>query len=216
MIIAVIGEKGGTGKTTFAVNLAGMRACENFYVLLVDTDRQGSATYWRDARLTHEGLPTPDCEAHYGEIESVVEKATQRYDDIILDVGVGDSNEMQAALAVADVAVTTIKPAGVDIWTMGIMEENVARAKDSNPDLVCYATLNMASTNPKNKDTEKALVTLSQLEFIDAAPFVVHSRVAHERATPKGLTTSEMGTWANKAAEEIRQVYDLIFSEERR
>ena len=46
MIIAVLGEKGGTGKTTVAVNLAGMRAAAGWRVLLLDADRQGSSAYW--------------------------------------------------------------------------------------------------------------------------------------------------------------------------
>jgi Mrp family chromosome partitioning ATPase len=46
MIVAILGEKGGTGKTTLAVNLAGLRATEGRDVLLLDADRQGSASYW--------------------------------------------------------------------------------------------------------------------------------------------------------------------------
>ena len=46
MIILIGGEKGGTGKTTLATNLAAMRALAGHDVLLVDTDRQGSAAAW--------------------------------------------------------------------------------------------------------------------------------------------------------------------------
>ena len=45
MIILIGGEKGGTGKTTIATNLAAKRAMENRDVLLIDTDAQGSANY---------------------------------------------------------------------------------------------------------------------------------------------------------------------------
>ena len=54
MIVAVLGEKGGTGKTTFATNLAGMRAAAGRDVLIVDADRQGSASYWAEARERQE------------------------------------------------------------------------------------------------------------------------------------------------------------------
>jgi ABC-type Na+ transport system ATPase subunit NatA len=50
MIVAVLGEKGGTGKTTLATNLAGMRAAEGRDVLIIDADRQGSASYWAEKR----------------------------------------------------------------------------------------------------------------------------------------------------------------------
>ena len=40
MIVALLAEKGGTGKTALATNLAGMRS-RNRRVLLIDADRQG-------------------------------------------------------------------------------------------------------------------------------------------------------------------------------
>ena len=44
MIVAVLGEKGGTGKTTIAVHLAGWRLCAGREMMLIDADRQGSAS----------------------------------------------------------------------------------------------------------------------------------------------------------------------------
>lgn len=52
MIVALLAEKGGTGKTTLAANLAGMRAGSGLRVLLVDADRQGSAYFWAQTRET--------------------------------------------------------------------------------------------------------------------------------------------------------------------
>src|SRR5215470_17085985 len=67
MIIAVLGEKGGTGKTTLATNLAGMRAAANRDVLIIDADRQGSASYWTEKRDDlHASLPTVHCVQKFG------------------------------------------------------------------------------------------------------------------------------------------------------
>ncbi len=46
MILTVLAEKGGTGKTMAATNLAGMRAGRGRRVLLIDADRQGSSERW--------------------------------------------------------------------------------------------------------------------------------------------------------------------------
>ena len=58
MIVAVAGEKGGCGKTSFAVHLSGWRVCAGRDVMLVDADRQGSASLWVESRLQQE-LPAP-------------------------------------------------------------------------------------------------------------------------------------------------------------
>ena len=51
MIVLIGGEKGGTGKTTVATALAVMHALGGRDVLLVDTDKQGSATTWALPRV---------------------------------------------------------------------------------------------------------------------------------------------------------------------
>ena len=55
MNVAIVGEKGGGGKTTFATNLAGIRASRirNGHVALLDTDRQGSSQFWNEERVAH-------------------------------------------------------------------------------------------------------------------------------------------------------------------
>ena len=50
MIILIGGEKGGTGKTTIATNLAQLRSQNGHDVLLVDTDKQESASSWAGLR----------------------------------------------------------------------------------------------------------------------------------------------------------------------
>ena len=93
MIIAVLGEKGGTGKTTFATNLAGMRAATGNDVLIIDADRQGSASYWAEKRDGKGGeLAIVHSVQKFGTgLMFAVKDMARRYDDIIIDVGGRDT-----------------------------------------------------------------------------------------------------------------------------
>ena len=66
MIVLVGGEKGGTGKTTLATNLAALRAASGADVLLVDTDRQGSASFWAATRDENDALAAVPCVQVFG------------------------------------------------------------------------------------------------------------------------------------------------------
>lgn len=49
-IIAIASQKGGAGKSTFAVNLAALADAKERPALLIDTDRQGSLSVWHELR----------------------------------------------------------------------------------------------------------------------------------------------------------------------
>jgi chromosome partitioning protein len=130
MIIVVLGEKGGTGKTTLATNLAGMRAAANRDVLIIDADRQGSASYWTEKRDDlHSRLPTVHCVQKFGNgLLRTVRDMARRYDDIVLDIGAGDSREGESALQVADCAIIPVQPAGLDVWTLSWLADRSYQA----------------------------------------------------------------------------------------
>lgn len=56
MIVALLNQKGGVGKTTLATHIAGELALRGQNVILLDADPQGSALDWTQRR-SQQGLP---------------------------------------------------------------------------------------------------------------------------------------------------------------
>lgn len=211
MIIAVLGEKGGTGKTTVAVNLAGIRASEGWKVLLLDADRQGSSAYWAEKRETL-SLPSPDWDQFFGaSLGRTLRSATLDYDDVIVDIGAGDSDEMSAALEVADCAITPVRPSGMDVWTMGLMDSRMAQAQQENATLQSWALINCASTHPANTDVEGAREALKSAKALRVANTVIRQRVVFQRAVAGGMTVLEEPAATQKAKDEVMSLYGLAF-----
>ena len=215
MIVALLAEKGGTGKTTFATNLAGMRAMRGRRVLLIDADRQGSSHFWAQAQ-PHAELPLQriESEALHGEaLGRRLRNPGTRYDDIIVDTGAGDSIEMESALEEADCAVAPLQPSGVDVATMGLVDGRVAQARELNPGLRAWALLNRAPTNPLNRDESEARDALSACTALEVAPIRVCDRVAFGRALTAGKTVMDHRPVSQKARDEMAGVYELVFGE---
>jgi chromosome partitioning protein len=214
MIIAVLGEKGGTGKTTLATNLAGLRARAGHQVLLVDADRQGSASYWAEQRRTT-AHPAVTCLPKFGRaLGREIRALASRYDDIIVDVAAGDSPDLEAILQLATRVLIPVQPAGLDVWTLGLLDERVAEAQAINPTLVAFVILNRASTNPRDRDTAEAQQAMAACRHLQVAPVVLRERVAIKRATPAGLSVEEYLPRDPKAILELAQVYQLAFAKE--
>ena len=116
MILLIGGEKGGTGKTTVATNLAALRAAAGGDVLLVDTDRQGTAAAWCQLRVEHPRLPPVPCVHLFGKtVQTGIRDLAGRYHEVIIDAGGRDEVELRSALVVADAVYIPIQPSQYDL-----------------------------------------------------------------------------------------------------
>jgi chromosome partitioning protein len=149
MIVVVGSEKGGTGKTTLATNLAIYRAQVRRDVLLVDADPQGSAIEFSRVRESEGHTPAITCVMVTGRsVSSEVRKLAPRFDDVI-DVGGRDSAALRSAMLVAQVMVIPCLPGQFDVWSIEGMNTLVREAVALNEPLRAVTVLNKVDTNPR-------------------------------------------------------------------
>ena len=211
-IILFGGEKGGTGKTTLAVNIAAMLAADGRRVVLLDTDRQGSAYYWGRIRAEEGRVPEVLCLRHYGKtLPTAIEKLSTQYQDLIIDAGGRGSVELRYALGMADRAYLPIQPFQFDIWTLQQMENLLAMAGKVNNRLAGFLVLNRVSTHPLVAEDREAreFVTAQGFAHLRLLTAQLHDRIAYRKASRSGLSVVE-DVRDTKAVAEMKRLYEEI------
>ena len=215
MIILIGGEKGGTGKTTVATNLAAMRIVNGHDVLLVDTDKQGSASAWSDIRDTNKELiRVPNIQKFGKNLVSDMKDLQNRYGDIIIDAGGRDSVELRAAMVVADLMYIPVQASQFDIWTLSIINDLVHQTVETyNPSLSAFIIINRANTNPIVNEVEEAKGVFRDFDCLKLSPAILKERISYRKAARAGLSIVELSEKDSKAIKEINALYEEIFND---
>lgn len=215
MIILIGGEKGGTGKTTVVTNLAAMAVNANKDLLLIDTDKQGSASAWASVRDESDQVKRIPCIQKFGEnIAREVKSLCEKYQDIIIDAGGQNSQELRASMLVADKLYIPIQAAQFDVWTLGVMDKLVSQAKLINEKLEAYIIINRAATNPSISEIDEVKEVLEEFEHLKLSPNIIRERIAFRKAARGGLSVVELSKQDPKASAEVTEVYKEIYNEQ--
>jgi len=208
MIILIAGEKGGSGKSTIATNVAAGLALTGRDVLLLDADPQRTSALWVERREDSGIEPRVHCAEKTGDLKQSVADLANRYEDVVIDAGGRDSRELRSGLLVTQRVYIPMRPSQADLETSPHVDELVGMAKsmrvDAGPD--AYILLAMAPTHHLVTETGQARQILKDLPNLFLASPVICERKVYRDALAEGKGVLEMHN--NAAITECRALLE--------
>jgi chromosome partitioning protein len=199
-VIALVGNKGGAGKTTLSVNLAAGLA-RYAETAIVDADPQGSSVHWY-ANSTDERV-TPVYQAE-SELLYQINGLKNQYPYIIADCPPSvHAPQTDAILKMADVVLVPVQPSPIDLWATVHIEQAVTEAKRINPTLRALLVVNqMELRSTLSKLIRDALSEIA----VPVANTAVRKRAVYKASALEGRTVFDMGKRGEEAARELDQL----------
>lgn len=210
-IITVFNQKGGCGKTTVTVQVAGTLGLRGNKVLLIDLDEQGSATLC--LANADEGKPFPadtiNLAAMPGKAHFEIRKHLENYDYIVIDCPPSINNPAPSnALVISDLAVIPVIPSPPDILAAVAAKELAQKVQKLNHDLKIVMLANQVQA--RTSLARDALDLLN--EEIDGIPLLqtrLASRTAYRESLGNGSTVHAL-KGQDKAIEEVDSLVDEL------
>lgn len=208
MIISILNQKGGVGKTTLSIHISSTLALAGKKVLLIDADVQRSALDWASSRNSDPIFSVVGISTNT--IHKEIQLLKQNYDFIIIDGPPRVYDVARSAIAASDVIIIPVQPSPYDVWSA---KEVVDLIKEVREPLQVYKKIKAAfvinrkiSNSVIGRDVVDALEQYSDIFVLKST---ITQRVSYAETASRGTSTIEEDPESN-AGKEIRNLTEEI------
>ena len=196
-VIAVLNQKGGSGKTTIATHLARALQLQGSSVLLVDSDKQGSARDWsavdESNPVTVIGLDRPTLDR---DLKNISDK-----DFVVIDGSPQATDLAVSAIKAADFVLIPVQPSPYDIWaTSDLVDLVKQRIEMTDNKLKSAFVVSRAIKNTKIGSEVSEVLIEYGLPVLNAK---IVQRIAYPNSAAIGKTVFETESKPSDAVAEM-------------
>lgn len=195
MIISFINQKGGVGKTTLSINTASLLSQSGHKVLLIDADKQLSASTWASLR------DDTDFQVVNMARENMAKDAisiASEYDYTIIDAPPHAEGVSRSCVIASDIVLMPIEPSGLSAWASDMTVQQVQQAMEYKETLKCGFVVSRKIGNTVIGREVRNMVEDTGIKIFKAD---IQNRVAYAESITMGQTIFEWGQDKNAIQE---------------
>ena len=207
-VIAVINQKGGTGKTTLSMNLAAGLS-RRADTVVIDLDPQGSSRQW--ASKGSQPFPATIKQINGNWDARSLHRNYRAYRHMVLDCPPSlESHASMQALRACDVALIPVLPSPVDLWASMNLPEEIEEARKVNPNIQAFLVLNQLEPRSALSSAMRDALIEFGMPVLDAG---LRRRAAYRNAALEGLSVYQMGGHGTRAVEEMEAIIEEVIGQ---
>jgi chromosome partitioning protein len=198
--VAIVAQKGGSGKTTIAVHMAVCAVRRKLKTAIIDIDPQRSAFQWNESRPDERKLDA--VAADVGQLADLLHQAdAARVNLAFVDTAPHSSGDAAIAAQLADLVLIPCRPARFDLDAIASTLE-IAKAANTPAAVV----INAAGTRGRLAEEARAALARQGATVLET---ILHQRVAYSHAVIDGRSVHEYEP-EGAAAAEIDDLYNQV------
>ncbi len=198
LVISLVSQKGGVGKSSIAINLAALadsKAC------IIDLDPQGTCVAWYDSRANQEPAVIPADKV--GSLEETLKRLDAAgFGLAVIDTAGSDAPSSREAMRAADLCLVPLRPSRADLMaTLPTIEALTAMGRRFS------LVLSQAPTSPQSRVSQAVQRRLESAATF--APVILVNRMDWQHSFALGQSVAEFNP-SGRAATEVAELWVWI------